>query len=191
MSKLVTPILEGEADIVQGYTGPGDRPHFYWHTKRSAFYFTSERVGFNEQFGSIGLSFECIAIERGAWQESGFADALVCEDKVFQRLTAMRGRRVVSVPGVIAAHDHEYSTRTLIARCALEGRGWAEAGVTYSLGHAAWDMVRAIGWFERWCRALFRLRLRSFGAIFFFQIRPLAVWAGNRSQRKLRASAES
>jgi len=184
---LVSPILEGDADIVQGNTGPGDQPHFYWHAKRSAFYFTSEGTRFTEEFGGIALSFECIAIERSAWKESGFANALVCEDKVFQRLAVTRGRKIIRLAGAIATHDHAYSTRGLIARCVQEGRGWAEAEVTYTLRQAAWDSIRAVRWFDRWFHALIRLRLRSFGELFFFQIRPIAVWSGNRSQRRRRA----
>ena len=183
LQALSAPIIDGEADVVQGITISSTEIEnsFIWHADRTIFYFTSEGKCFFEKNGGIGLSSECMAISRKAWESTGFGQAPYCEDKLIQGKLHSLGYRIVATKHPIAWHNHNYDLFGVVIRCLNEGCGWRYAGVSYFFLSCLYDL--SVGfWRHRklWWKMVRSGTGRSVASIGFFQIRPIALYIGNR-----------
>jgi rhamnosyltransferase len=188
LAKLCAPILNREAEVVQGRTEPpSDQKNvFVWHRKPELFYFTAESEEFNRQGFEIGLSCVCLAMTNRAWQNTGFKGSPYCEDKLMERRLKEKRFKVVQLPEAIAWHGHDYNLVGLIRRCYNEGVGWHYAEVRYSIRNLLRDLMRGFTKYRpSVIKAIRTGEARNFASAFFFQIRPICFFIGNRMVRKV------
>ena len=188
ISELINPIIMGEVDVVQGKTKiPNCQDNYFvWHCDPKVFYFTNEASDFTRKAGGIELSCECIAMSRRAWQNTGFDDSPYCEDKYIQVDLLRKAYRVRELEEPIAWHGHQYDFVSLIERCYNEGVGWRYAGAKYTIFRLVYDLT--IGFLKNYRKllnAIAKRRAKTIASLFFFQIRPISVFIGNRITQKL------
>jgi len=182
LAEMTGPIARNEADVVQGITvAPLEDDRVFLWDRLGVAYFTREGWAFMEQHGNIGLSCSCLAISREAWTATGFGETPYSEDKFIQKRLVERGFRIVSTTRPVASHGHSYSFNSLVKRCLNEGVGWRYAGVRYSVNACLRDLSGGfIKYLPMWWKAVRAGQVRGAGSLFFFQIRPVCVWVGNR-----------
>jgi rhamnosyltransferase len=184
---MTGPIVNGEAAVVQGMVRvPAEDDRVFLWDRLGRMNFTREGLAFIRKYGNIGLSCACLAISREAWKATGFGDAPYCEDKFIQKRLAESHFRIVGSSGAVAWHGHAYSLSSLVKRCLNEGVGWRYVGVRYTLRSCLRDLSAG---FTRhlpvWWSALWSGKVNSVASLFFFQIRPLCLWIGNRILKRV------
>jgi rhamnosyltransferase len=188
LAELCAPIFNREAEVVQGRTEPpSDQGNvFVWHRQPERFYFTAETGEFHRQGFEIGLSCVCLAMTKRAWQNTGFSESPYCEDKLIERRLKEKRIKVVQMQEVIAWHGHDYNLMGLIRRCYNEGVGWHFAEVRYSIRNLLGDLMRGLTKYSTpVIKAIRTGEARTFASVFFFQVRPICFFIGNRIVRKV------
>ncbi|GAX62978.1 glycosyltransferases [Candidatus Scalindua japonica] len=187
LSKLVKPLIQSEADAVQGRTIlPRDKTVFYWE-KKGLFYFTSEGDEFIRNYGNIGVSFCSFAIKRNAWSKTRFGDAVMCEDKVIQRKLGDKGYKITNAKDSIAYHGHNYNLKSLINRCENEGLGWRYAGVRYPFSQMIGDVIQKRWVYKILIKGLLKREIKTLAETLFLLIRPISLFKGNRFNKVLKS----
>ena len=174
---------EGYAAVQGGIREFSDRPRFFWDSCGPRFYFTRESERWIPRYGGIGFSTVNAAIRRSAWEMSPFGDAVIMEDKKWQREMWARGSRIAYQPGAAVYHTHNYSLRQVIKRCQQEGFGWSLVGETYSFVDMLRDTLSMPKYRELW-RGLREGQVRTGAELLFPFLRPWLVFRGNRLLRK-------
>jgi rhamnosyltransferase len=178
LENLIHPFVDRDIALVQGSeTLPEDRDLFYWE-KVGFFYFTRECHRWQASHGGVGVSFVNCAIRRSVWEENRLSDIEMMEDKVFQAMLDVRGRRICQQPHAMVFHAHSYSLVSLAKRCENEGLGWKIVGLNYS----ALDMLRDIFKPRMWRLAISGLvsrQITTTSELMFPLVRPLFVFFGN------------
>lgn len=184
LQNLVSPLLNNDADIVQGSNEiPDDKDVFFWE-KKNLFYFTSERERFRKKYGHISLSCTNVAIKKSIWESIKFGNTPMGEDIVFQKKAFCKGYKIFRSNIAMAYHGHSYNLRSLIKRCENEGLGWKYAKVTYSFFEMLKDLKQ-----KRWIygiliRGILNGDIKRLAEVLFLQIRPVFLYKGNRFTKK-------
>ncbi len=184
LQELVTPIISGKADIVQGNLicpkyGDIYYPNFFYWERNYTFFYTSEAKRFFKQYGNIGLSCVNMAFRKEVWDKGGFNGVSFCEDKIFQKRAYSAGYTSTFNKKAATLHAHSYaSIESLFNRISNEGFGWSQVGEIYGLRLMLKDLFR-IDLHGSALKALFKGKLRFFSEILFFLIRPVALYWGN------------
>jgi rhamnosyltransferase len=160
-----------------------DRPRFFWDSGGPRFYFTRESERWIPRHGGIGFSTVNAAIRRAVWEACPFGEAVIMEDKKWQRQMCARGGRIAHRPEAAVFHTHNYSLRQMIKRCQQEGFGWHLVGETYSFGDMLRDTLSKPKYEDLW-RGLRAGRVRTGAELLFPLLRPWLVFRGNRLLRK-------
>lgn len=183
--ELLEPLRRGEeyAAVQGGIREFPDRPRFFWDSCGARFYFTRESERWIPRYGGIGFSTVNAAISRAAWEACPFGEAVIMEDKKWQREATARGFRIAHQPDAAVYHTHDYDLPALIRRCQQEGFGWHLVGEKYSFGDMVRDTLSRPKYRELWGG------LRSGGVgtaaeLLFPFLRPWLVFRGNRLLRK-------
>ncbi|MEM7480147.1 MAG: glycosyltransferase [Acidobacteriota bacterium] len=186
LARITEPLFSGDREIagVQGAIQERPEPaeRFYWDSCGERFYFTRESDRWIERFDGIGFSTVNAALRHDVWQRHPFGEALIMEDKKWQREVVEAGYRLEVRPEAVVAHTHTYDLRTLSRRCESEGYGWRLLDEPYSL----FDVLRDLSqpkMYADWISGLFQGRIRSPAEFFFPWLRPLMLYRGNRWSR--------
>ncbi len=145
LSALVRPLIENKADVVQAKTVVFEGADVFYWVKKGFFYFTRESWKFSKENGNINLSCTNMAIKKFVWEDTGFGDVPMSEDKFLQKKLFAKNYRMMSEPSALAYHGHQYTCSSLIKRCENEGFGWRLLGVRYDFVDMMKDLVQ-----ERW-----------------------------------------
>jgi rhamnosyltransferase len=182
--KLLKPLDGGDeyAAVQGGIREFPDRSRFFWDSCGSRFYFTRESERWIPRYGGIGFSTINAAIRRAAWEACPFGEAVMMEDKKWQRAACARGLRIAYQPEAAVYHTHNYDLRGLIRRCQQEGFGWRLVGESYSLADMVRDTVSLPKYRELW-RGIREGRARTSAELLFPFLRPWLVFRGNRLLR--------
>lgn len=184
LENLIAPLLEDENVAVScGASVPDpDRGfrQFPWE-KNGYFYFTREMRTFRQRYGK-GVSFANSAVRRSVWEELRFDPQPLGEDFQFQiKLSASDWTRAYPDAAEVL-HHHDYTLRSLYARCRNEGLALRMMGCGYSEADLVSDLLSPRKYVQ-WLRELRRGSLRT-GADFLFPLmRPWAVYVGSRFGR--------
>jgi rhamnosyltransferase len=181
---LLEPLCTGEefAAVQGGIREFSDRPRFFWDSCGSRFYFTRESERWIARCGGIGFSTVNAAIRRAAWEVCPFGDAVIMEDKKWQREARDRGFQIAHQPEAAVHHTHRYDLRGLIKRCQQEGFGWHLVDEKYSFADMLRDTISMPKYKELWS-GLREGRVRTSAEILFPFVRPWLVFRGNRLLR--------
>lgn len=181
---LVTPLISGKADIVQGKIqcpkkGDPNYPNFFYWERNYGFFYTSEGKRFFTQYGNIGLSCVNLAFRKKVWENGGFKDVSYCEDKIFQKRAYNTGYISIFNKKATILHAHSYPTiKSLFNRVSNEGLGWKQVGEKYSIFLLLRDLLR-FDLHTLVLKALLENKLKYSSEFLFFFIRPVALYWGN------------
>ncbi len=190
LHELISPLIQGKADIVQGgqkcpKQSDINYPNFFYWEKDYTFFYTSEGNNFIKKYGNIGLSCVNMAFRKTAWKKGGFNGVDYCEDKIFQKRAYMAGYISVFNNKAMTLHAHSYLTvKNLFQRVSNEGLGWRQVGENYGPSLLLKDIFR-IDLHLLALKALLKNKLRYNSEIFFFFIRPIAIYWGNNFAKKV------
>lgn len=176
LDALTAPIRSGSADISQGVERLTDKP-FFWE-RVGKFYSTSEWIPFFEEYGYPGLSTVNLAASRQAWKKTGFGPIPMCSDKLFQKRAAQAGLKTTLCDKAVVQHGHEYSTASLVKRCANEGLALRHLGFRVELP----TTLRDLGYLNNYrtlLRGLMQGEVNQISEFLFPILRPVAIWYGN------------
>ena len=184
LRSLLEPLDTGEYAAVQGGIREfSDRPRFFWDSCGARFYFTRESERWMHRHGGLGFSTVNAAIRRAAWETCPFGEAVIMEDKKWQRAAGARGFRIAYQPDAAVFHTHNYDLGALIRRCQQEGFGWRLVGETYSFADMLGDTLSWAKYKDLW-RGWRAGGVRTAAELFFPFLRPWLVFRGNRLLRK-------
>lgn len=185
LQELILPMISGKADVVQGEIKcPEDNdpnyPNFFYWENNYWQYYTSEGKQFIKKYGNLGFSCVNLAFRQKVWEKTGFKGVSYCEDKIFQKRVFELGYKSVYNEKAIMLHAHSYPTiKKLFQRIANEGLGWKEVGDNYGIVLLLKDIFRIdMHWLA--IKALLRKKLKYNSEIWFFFIRPIALYWGNK-----------
>lgn len=185
LEELISPMINGNADIVQGgiqCPKPDDKnyPDFFYWENDYGFYYSSEGNDFSNKYGGLGLSCINLGIKKSVWKKTGFSGVSYCEDKIFQKRAYKAGFVTLFSEKASVVHAHSYkSVKNLFQRIANEGLGWKELGENYGVSLLLKDLLRFdMHWAAFKACASGKLRFNS--EKWFFFIRPLAIFWGNK-----------
>lgn len=184
LNELISPIVSGKADIVQGGQkcprfGDSNYPNFFFWEQNYIFFYSSEGKRFISQYGGIGLSCVNMAFRKSVWVRGGFRGVSYCEDKIFQKQAYRNGYISIFNNKALVLHAHSYPTlNSLFHRISNEGLGWKQVGEKYGIGLFLKDICR-IDLHLLAIRATLNNKLKFNSEIFFFFIRPIALFWGN------------
>jgi len=184
LRELLAPFAYDAIAVVQGIDLlPTDREVFYWDAV-GMFYQTRDCRKWNERYHGIGISFANCALRRSVWQENRLGPVEMSEDRVFQQRITARGHQCFIQWSANCFHSHTYPKVSQLAkRCANEGLGYRNVGVTYTVRDLVFDLLRPTAWYL-FLTGIFRGRIRSLPELLFPIIRPVAVFVGNRFSRE-------
>lgn len=185
LQELILPMVSGKADIVQGKLrcpNPGDNnyPNFFYWENNYWQYYSSEGENFIKKYGNLGLSCVNLAFRKKVWEKTGFKDAPYCEDKIFQKRALEAGYTSIYNENAVMLHAHSYTNiKKLFQRIANEGLGWKNIGENYGIRLLLKDIFR-IDMHLLTINALLKKKLKYNSEIWFFFIRPIALYWGNK-----------
>jgi rhamnosyltransferase len=180
LENLVSPIISGDGDVVQGrIIIPKDREIFFWERK-GFFYFTSEGKEFIRNYSNIGLSCCSLSMKKEVWFNTLFGDAIMCEDKVIQKKLLENNYKIIMAEDSFAYHGHKYNLNSLIKRSENEGLGWRCAGVTYRFSQMIKDLLPKMRVYKMFIFGLFCREIKTPAEALFLLIRPIYLFKGNR-----------
>lgn len=190
LQKLIDPIKSGKVDVVQGHIqcpqkGDPNYPDFFYWEKKFMFYFSSEGADFIKKNGNMGFSCINLAFRSDVWKKIKFSGVTYCEDKIFQK--RLFGSKFTCMYNKSAPllHAHAYKTiKSVFKRCANEGHGWKEVGENYGVNLFLKDICR-IDLHIQAIQALVQNKLKYNSEIFFFFLRPIALYWGNHFTKKV------
>lgn len=196
LSRLIDPLIKGEADIVQGALecpekgNPYYPDYLYWENDYG-FYFTSDGESFYKKYGDFGkygffgFAAPNLAFKKNIWKKAKFEGARYNEDTVFQKNVYPLKPRIFFKEDAIVLHAHTYKTvKSLFNRCSNEGLGWKDIGEAYPVRNLLKDLLR-VDLHIKTLRALARGDLQYPTEIFFHFIRPIAIFWGNHFAKGL------
>jgi rhamnosyltransferase len=182
---LLKPLGPGNeyAAVQGGIREFSDQPRFFWDSCGSRFYFTRESERWIPRYGGIGFSTVNAAIRRSTWETCPFGEAVIMEDKKWQRAAYARGFHIAYEPDAAVFHTHNYDLRALIRRCQQEGFGWRLVGERYSFTDMLRDTLSCTKYRDLW-RGLWDGNVRTSAELLFPVLRPWLVFRGNRLLRR-------
>lgn len=190
LRRMTSPLIAGDADIVQGeiqcpQLGDQSYPSFFYWEQGGLFTYTRESLRFFQNHGGVWLACVNLAFRRTVWQQTGFTGVSFCEDKIFQKRVHKAGFRILFDEQAAVLHAHNYRTvRSLFERAANEGLGWRQVGEQYTF----WQMLGDLSRHDLHLltiKALLQKKLKYPSEIFFFFVRPVALYWGNNWLRKV------
>lgn len=196
LRNIVKPLVDNEADVVQGKLECPSRtnlnyPNYFFWEKDYGFYFTSEGLEFYKKygnfgkFGNFGLAAPNLAFKRDVWENTGFGGVSYNEDNIFQKRVALKKYKVVYKDDASVFHAHTYKTmRSLFDRCSNEGYGWFEIGERYNMLSMIRDVFN-IDMYRKTMLGLFRGEIKYPSELFFVFIRPIGLYWGNHFAKML------
>ena len=100
LARLLEPLRTSSAyaAVQGGIREFPDHPRFFWESCGPRFYFTRESERWIPRYGGIGFSTVNAAIRRTAWEVCPFGEAVMMEDKKWQRAACARGRASPTSP---------------------------------------------------------------------------------------------
>jgi len=184
--------VEGRDDVaaVQGSVQePSDsKTGFFWGSCDETPFFNRASARWQERYKDLGFSTVNCAIQRSTWDRYRFGWAPTMEDKKWQREIVGMGYEIVSRPDATVFHGNDFDLRSLIHRCRLEGLGWRNVGMPYSLWDATRDMLDP-AMYVTLLRGISRGHARTSAEILFPWVRPISLWWGNRHTEAEKLSA--
>lgn len=190
LQELINPIKFGKADVVQGKIScprknDPDYPNFFYWEKNFMFYFSSEGNNFFKKHGTIGLSCINLAFHRDVWKNIRFGGVSYCEDKIFQKRLSRSKYKFFYNKKASVFHAHSYKTiGSLFRRISNEGIGWKQVGENYGINLFLRDIFR-IDLHILAIKAFIHRRLKYNSEIFFFLMRPVALYWGNHFTKRV------
>lgn len=179
LQNLVIPLLNDEADAVQGENiVPDDGKTFFWE-KIDRFYFTNESTEFNKSNGGVFLSCTHLAIKKRVWEEAHFGSCPMGEDKILQKKLHSKGYKIIFRREAVAYHGHHYDLKSLIKRCENEGFGWKYVGVKYSFAQMLKDLKQPMWVYGKLIRGILKREIRNSAELLFLFVRPIFLYKGN------------
>ncbi len=185
LKELILPMVSGKADVVQGelkcpkHDDPNYPNFFYWENNYWQYY-SSEGKDFIKKYGNLGLSCVNLAFRKKVWEKTRFKGAHYCEDKIFQKRVFKAGYISIYNKNAAMLHAHSYtSIKKLFQRTANEGLGWKNVGENYGMRLLLKDVFR-IDMHLLAVNAFLKKKLKYNSEIWFFFIRPIALYWGNK-----------
>jgi len=130
LENLLQPFSRDDVAAVQGVEA-FETKMFFWERPRSClFNFTAEHRRWIRRYG-IGFSNVCSAIRKDVADRIPFGNAVIGEDKVFQRDAAEAGLRIELQTDARVRHNHTYDHADLRRRIPPTGYGYKMAGASY------------------------------------------------------------
>lgn len=190
LQELINPIKSGRADVIQGEIrcpNKNDSNYlnfFYWENNYM-FYYSSEGNKFIKRYGGLGLSCINLAFHKNVWEKCKFTGVSFCEDKIFQKRLFRSGFTTNYNKKASVFHAHTYTTiKPLFKRVSNEGLGWKQVGEKYNIYLFLKDIFRIDLHFLA-IKSLINKKLKYRSEIFFFLIRPLALYWGNHFAKRV------
>ena len=184
LQELISPMVSGKADIVQGEiicpnNGDPYYPNFFYWENNYGFYYSGEGKRFFKKYGPWGLSCVNMAFKKTVWKEAKFEGVSYCEDRIFQKRAFEKGYISTFSKNAAVLHAHSYKTiRKLFERIVNEGLGWKQLGENYSVIMLFKDLLRFdMHWLA--IKSIFKNKLKYPSEVIFFIIRPFALYWGN------------
>jgi rhamnosyltransferase len=173
LAAMTAPILSGEADIVQAVEkAPGGS----W--ERAAIYFVYT-CPYRSLPRSYHLSCTGLAISRRAWEQTGFGDVPMCEDKYLAARAREKKLRVRFCSAVPLIHFHQSTLLTLAKRSFNEGLGARYTFGSYGLGTLLLDLTIR-GPYRGMASGLLKHHdWRVLSRAWMFPVRPIFLYLGN------------
>ncbi len=180
---LCKPFSDPDVAAVQGKEKPWtDRNLFFWNKSR-LFYFTREIRRWYKIYQFVGMSFVNCAVRKSVWEKNHLGRVEMSEDKVFQKMLATQGQRIVVAQAAKVWHSHQYDQQSLAKRCKNEGLGWRVVGINYSRSDMILDMFHPLVWLAL-AYGLVTLQVRTAAELLFPWIRPISLYRGNHTTDK-------
>lgn len=180
LENLCRPFSDPGIAAVQGKEIPWPgREIFFWH-RIGLFNFTRETTGWRKTHQGVGLSFVNCAVRRSVWDANRIGRVDMSEDKVFQKMLAKQGHRIVKRRDAVVWHSHQYDRESLAKRCKNEGMGWRNVGVNYSRASMIMDLFHPLILLAL-VYGMTTLQIRNSAELLFPWIRPLCIYEGNHS----------
>lgn len=185
LQELISPMVSGKADVVQGELkcpkyGDSNYPNFFYWENNYWQYYSSEGEDFIKKYGNLGFSCVNLAFKKKVWENTGFTGVSYCEDKVFQKRVFEAGYISVYSKNAVMLHAHSYTNiKKLFQRIANEGLGWKNIGENYGIRLLLKDIFR-IDMHLLAINAFLKKKLKYNSEIWFFFIRPIALYWGNK-----------
>jgi len=177
LRSLTEPILNNEYDIVQAVeTAPqAIGKKLYLHQLGNVY----------KHWPSPYNRISCagMAISRNAWEQTGFGDVSMSEDKYLGAQAIKLGSRMCFSSGPPLAHGHEYTPFSLVKRAFNEGMGARNTGGYYSFGDMLRDLTRA-DLYRYALAAILKHRTMKPSEAFCFPLRPVFLQIGFRFGRR-------
>jgi rhamnosyltransferase len=185
LATLIEPLEKGKeyAAVQGGIREFVDRPRFFWDSCGARFYFTRESENWLHRHGGMGFSTVNAAIRRSSWETCPFGEAVIMEDKKWQRAATAQGLRIAYQPDAAVFHTHNYDLRALIMRCQQEGFGWRLVGERYLLTDMFHDTLSRAKYGDLW-RGIRGGNVRTPAELLFPFLRPWLMFRGNRLLRR-------
>ena len=175
LTKLITPLVDGTAEISQGRELAADDA-FFW-VKNGCFYFTGAWAHFTESNGGVGLSCVNLAIRRKTWELLKFSPIPICEDKLLQKRAAESGIAVAICEDAIVIHRQRFNLTDVTRRCLNEGMALRLLEQRYTLSSLIRGL-RQIGLYKLVFKEFTKKRSLSFAEMIYPLLRPVALYFG-------------
>ncbi|MBX7256852.1 MAG: glycosyltransferase [Candidatus Hydrogenedentes bacterium] len=185
LEHLVAPLAENNVAVSCGRSLPDEarqEPQFIWE-RNGRFYFTREMRTFFQRYGR-GLSNSNAAYMRSVWSRLRFGEQSIGEDFRMQTKLHAENLAIAFPDDAPVLHHHNYTLKTLFARCRNEGRGLCQLGCPYSAAAMMLDIANTTT-MATWCRELLRGRLTTPAALLFPLVRPFGVYVGSRRAKSV------
>jgi hypothetical protein len=177
LRSMTEPILNDEYDIVQAVeTAPQSvGKKLYLHQLGNVY----------KHWPSPYNRISCagMAISRKAWDQTGFGDVSMSEDKYLGAQAMKLGLRMGFSNGPPLAHGHEYTPLSLAKRAFNEGMGARTTSGYYSFGDMLRDLTRT-GLYRYALAAILKHRTMKPSEAFCFPLRPVFLQIGFRFGRR-------
>jgi rhamnosyltransferase len=177
LSAMTRPILDGQCDVVGATECAPQQDQLKLVILNNTFTYKH----WSEPF--INISCAGMAISRNSWEQTGFGDVKMSEDKYIGTLLQQKQFRMRMCDQVPLLHGHAYTFSGYVKRAFNEGMGARDTGGFYSFGCLLRDIF-SIGRYRMTASAVIKHRALTIIEASWFPLRPVFLYLGWRFGKK-------